>query len=669
MGNNMHDSATRITGAAALFAALVCVLIGPSGCTTGFSKSKDDEECANGRLDDGESCDDANTQNGDGCDESCTVEAGFECFGQPSNCSTICGDGVVAGTETCDDEGLTGGDGCSAVCLVEPGWNCQGEPSGCAPICGDNLLVGEETCDGTLLSAWSCADLGLGDGSVSCLPDCTLDLSNCETQAECGNDVVEYPEACDGSDLDGETCQTAGYQSGTLACLPGCDGYDTSGCTGYCGDDMVSGNEVCDGADLGGETCASQGFSGGTLACRTDCSAYDFTGCEGGSCGDGVVGAGEACDGANLAGHTCQSFGYYGGQLACQADCMDFVLSGCQGQCGDGAVNGGEACDGDALAGETCVSRGFDTGTLACAADCMAFDTSGCSHSCALDCSSPGCEGQPCDDHGFICENSSCTCSGNGGPAETNESLCGDDRDNDCDGQTDCADSSCNGDPCGLHGRVCANESCVCSGNGGGAEAAEQTCGDNSDNDCDGQTDCADADCAGKICAAHGHICSSGTCICPGGVENTKPLCTDGIDNDCDGLTDGDDLDCCGLHALPPCPTTGCNDGLQLCDPPYDLCYYCCGDGSENGICGTWSDNTPCSPDPDHQRFDADCCGGHGQVPCGTQGCDMYFQQCDPPYDQCWHCCGDETNNECGWWNETTPCSSDPSDQHYDADC
>ena len=43
--------------------------------------------CGNGIIDPGEQCDDGNTNSGDGCSLTCTLEAGWECIGEPSLCS------------------------------------------------------------------------------------------------------------------------------------------------------------------------------------------------------------------------------------------------------------------------------------------------------------------------------------------------------------------------------------------------------------------------------------------------------------------------------------------------------------------------------------------------------------------------------------------------------
>jgi len=49
----------------------------------------------------------------------------------PYPARAACGDGTIDGTDVCDDSGTTGGDGCAVACTVEPGWVCRGEPSEC----------------------------------------------------------------------------------------------------------------------------------------------------------------------------------------------------------------------------------------------------------------------------------------------------------------------------------------------------------------------------------------------------------------------------------------------------------------------------------------------------------------------------------------------------------
>jgi cysteine-rich repeat protein len=42
-----------------------------------------------------------------------------------------CGDGIIDPNEGCDDDDITSGDGCNSACTVEGGWTCIGEPSDC----------------------------------------------------------------------------------------------------------------------------------------------------------------------------------------------------------------------------------------------------------------------------------------------------------------------------------------------------------------------------------------------------------------------------------------------------------------------------------------------------------------------------------------------------------
>ncbi len=175
------------------------------------------------------------------------------------------------------------------------------------------------------------------------------------------------------------------------------------------------------------------------------------------ACGNGVIEDGEQCDGANLGGETCVSLGQPSGTLACTSGC-GFDITGCTGSnpvCGNGVVEGSEQCDGSNLNGQSCVTQGYMGGSLTCTSGC-AFDTSGC---------------------GDIPE------------------ICSDGADNDGDGEIDCEDSDCFGDP------ACDGEN-------------EYDCHNGLDDDGDGLTDCDDPDCAGSpACSASG--CGDGNIQAP----------------------------------------------------------------------------------------------------------------------------------------------------------
>jgi hypothetical protein len=184
---------------------------------------------------------------------------------------------------------------------------------------------------------------------------------------------------------------------------------------------------------------------------------------------------------------------------------------------------------------------------------------------------------------------------------------CFDGLDNDDDGLIDCADrTDCDGEPdgtttCGVG--VCATTGFLECRNGAEIDTCnplppqennEVSCFDGLDNDCNAQTDCADANCDGAIgdvttcgvgvCESTGNLtCSGGaevdTCT-PGtpGVEGPDgdATCTDGLDNDCDGLTDANDTDCqpavvCSdfNNDRKGCRNAGCNynNKTGLCSP------------------------------------------------------------------------------------------------------
>src|SRR5205823_1762045 len=161
-----------------------------------------------------------------------------------------------------------------------------------------------------------------------------------------------------------------------------------------------------------------------------------------------------------------------------------------------------------------------------------------------IDCFDPTCTTLACGPNGRGCDpDGGCVCSGNGGVIQTVERACTDGHDNDCNGLTDCADPGCATASCGANGKVCTDAGvCGCSGNGGTAQQTETICNDGHDNDCNGATDCAETSCRGSSCGTFGKICGdAGSCACSGNggtSQASETLCTDGKDNDCDGLTD-----------------------------------------------------------------------------------------------------------------------------------
>ena len=132
-------------------------------CDNASGRSVCSEDCGDGEIIGAELCDDGHPQGevADGCSANCrSIDHGWACLGEPSNCRARCGDFLIArDVEVCDDGNRVGGDGCSADCsAIELGWACRGEPSRCATACGDGTLrVNEECDDGGLVDGDGCS--------------------------------------------------------------------------------------------------------------------------------------------------------------------------------------------------------------------------------------------------------------------------------------------------------------------------------------------------------------------------------------------------------------------------------------------------------------------------------------------------------------------------------
>jgi len=93
-----------------------------------------------------------------------------------------------------------------------------------------------------------------------------------------------------------------------------------------------------------------------------------------------------------------------------------------------------------------------------------------------------------------------------------------------------------------------------------GPESTAAACGNGSDDDCDGQSDCRDQDClnvrgAGCDSDASAPRPPTSNCI-RRGPENTNEACGNRLDDDCDGYSDCADHDCAPptVTVCPPRP-------------------------------------------------------------------------------------------------------------------
>ncbi len=173
--------------------------------------------------------------------------------------------------------------------------------------------------------------------------------------------------------------------------------------------------------------------------------------------------------------------------------------------------------------------------------------------------------------------------------------------DTECPDSVSCGSGSCVDSECFvvLDDASCApNEVCVpvdgcvpsldTSDAGPDCPASETSCTDGLDDDCDGDIDCADADCAGVSCD-DGSVCTTDdACQSDGTCGGTAIDCDDGndcTDDSCDPVegchSTNNTADCddgswcngtdscadgtCSAHASPPCPSF-CNESTMLCE-------------------------------------------------------------------------------------------------------
>lgn len=188
-----------------------------------------DAECASGF------CDPADTTCACDQDADCPLALICDESTDPNTCVTdICGDGSIDGAEGCDDQNTDDGDGCSATCTVEDGWQCTGEPSDCEPApCDDDtdcihcneqfdVCVPECTVDEDCPTGFFCDEL-----SGLCVPLCD-EATDCPgaicdpTSGECvqciEDDDCPRGETCSDENICGPECDEDPDCPGELVC-------------------------------------------------------------------------------------------------------------------------------------------------------------------------------------------------------------------------------------------------------------------------------------------------------------------------------------------------------------------------------------------------------------------------------------------------------------------
>ena len=329
------------------------------------------------------------------------------------------------------------------------------------------------------------------------------------------------------------------------------------------------------------------------------------------------------------------------------ASCSDGIDNDCDGTT--------DASDSDCVVQEETCDDGTDNngnGLVDCAdPQCDGFGFNDVTNCGVGACASTG--STVCQDGGAV---DTCQPGPAGDEGPYGDPSCSDDIDNDCNNQTDDADTNCQPGP--------------------------ETCDNNIDDNGNGLVDCADPQCDGftgqpaSCTTSLPGICSAGTVSCDLGEtfcdqDNqavtegpfTSPTCNDGLDNDCDELTDGNDPEC-----IAPDPEPFCGDGNLDAGEQCDDGNNVDGDGCE-GDCTLTPDPEPFCGDgnldageqcDDGNNVDGDGCEGDCTLTpdpepfCGDGNLDA-GEQCDDGNNVDSDGCSSTCQNEvCGNGNEVT---------------
>jgi hypothetical protein len=409
------------------------------------------------------------------------------------------------------------------------GWNIDdiqlvavgGGPQCSVPAdCDDGIGCTDDTCvAGACVftpNAGNCDDGLFCNGPETC--DAALDCQ-AGTPPDCDDGVPCTDDSCD---EDNDTCMNTPNDSN---CDDGVGCTDDTCVAGACVFTPNAGN--CDDGLYcnGAETCDA----------ALDCQAGTPPDCD-----DGVACTDDWCDDI---GDTC-------------------INSADDANCDDGLwCNGAETCDtlADCLAGtDPCPGQGCDEAgdqcvTQTCNDNGMCEAGEDCNN-CPNDCFSGG--GATCGNG--VCETAagedclSCPddCNGKQSGKPSRRYCCGDGGEN----PVDCSDGRCSGG-----GNTCSDDPTVpsCCGDGT-CEGSED--GFNCEVDCGPPPACGDGTCDP----------GEDSCNCwedCGSPPSSETDCNDGVDEDCDGQTDCADSDCAGDAACPSCLPrgSGCGTDSECC--------------------------------------------------------------------------------------------------------
>ncbi|MFC1648397.1 carboxypeptidase-like regulatory domain-containing protein [Nanoarchaeota archaeon] len=380
----------------------------------------------------------------------------------------------------------------------------------------------------------------------------------------CG--VVDY--ACDRSSPGGDgvcmidACGANCYDDADgNNCDPDCTYAAEADCTNNYDDDCDGLRDCADVLDCGAEpTCNREDQCGsGQATCCSDTINNDFpadgdTDCADSDCASVVVGVDTCCqDNTDCSGgEVCDSGANICVECLIDNDCLP------DNACQDYYCSGTNVCEWNALAGNCGTTDCDFMDSCVGVQDYLDYDD--CTRTCAAgSCGVCGCavSGTDACDAGIQCTTAACggltvKCHRtNGGtwswssPVPGTETNCADGYDNDCDGDIDGADGNCApGTEVGLCGDFADNDNDLLTDCDDTNDCEDNTtrvnfCDNTYDGGCPYDTgDYVGCDLSAAAPCQPETNCGNGNC------------CGDTIDNDCDGDTDGADSDCSGAAEI-----------------------------------------------------------------------------------------------------------------------